>query len=69
MMPGQLGPAGPTATQPPEILAKPPSNGVIKPPADISRMPVIKPNIPSRMPVIPPSGGVQQPGTVKVVPK
>lgn len=69
VMPGALGPADPMATQPPQIQAKPPSNGVIKPPDDISRMPVIKPQIPSRMPVIPPSGGAQPPGAATVVPK
>jgi len=69
VMPGQLGPANPTATQPPEIQANPPINGVITPPEDISRMPVIKPKVPSRMPVIPPGGGTQPPGAVKVVPK
>lgn len=69
VVPGPPGPAGPSATQPPEIQAKPPSNGVIKPPGDISRMPVIKPKMPSRMPVIPPTGADQGKGGIKVVPK
>lgn len=69
VVPGPPGPSSPTATQPPEIKAKPPADGVIKPPGDISRMPVIKPSVPSRMPVIPPSGGSQTPGAIKVVPK
>lgn len=69
VIPGLLGPSDPTATQPPETQAKPPINGVIKPPGNISRMPVIKPQMPSRMPVIPPSGGAAQPGGTTVVPK
>lgn len=69
LLPGEMRPADPTATQPPEIQPKTPNQGVIKPPGDISRMPVIKPNVPSRMPVIPPSRDCQPPDATRVVPK
>jgi hypothetical protein len=45
----------------------PSSSGVITPPGDISRMPVIKPHVLSRMPVIPPAGSPG--GNQQVVPK
>jgi len=67
--PGPPGPAGPSDTQPPEIQAKPAVNGVIKPPGNISRMPVIKPTVPSRMPVIPPTGEASPSNGTKVLPK
>ncbi|GAB0115081.1 hypothetical protein [Acidisoma sp. C75] len=68
MPPGPPGPPGTEATKPPEILAPRDQGSVITPPADTSRMPVIKPHVPSTMPVIRPGSGAGTNGT-QVVPK
>ena len=64
------GPASPVQTPPqtpPAIANQVPHDGVITPPAGISRMPVIHPKVPTRTPVIPPAGSPG--GNQHVVPK
>ncbi|MCB8879115.1 hypothetical protein ACELLULO517_02630 [Acidisoma cellulosilytica] len=60
------GPASPVQT-PPALSHQTPHNGVITPPTGISRMPVIKPKVPTRTPVIPPAGSPG--GSQTLVPK
>lgn len=68
--PGTAGPLLPDPGAnpgPPEIRNQSPHNGVITPPGNISRMPVIHPTMPSNTPVIPPAGTPG--GNQTVIPK
>ncbi len=61
------GPQDPSVINPADPGIQGNSTGVIAPPPNVSRMPVIRPTTPSRMPVIPPAGTPG--GNPSVVPK
>ena len=61
------GPTNPAAPNPGDPITERNPSGVIAPPATDSRMPVIHPQMPSKMPVIPPAGTPG--GNPNVIPK